>query len=28
VALLFMQEPSGTITEVREDGSVELISVS
>ena len=28
VALLFMNEPSGTITEVKEDGSVELISVS
>ncbi|GAC15024.1 NarK family nitrate/nitrite MFS transporter [Aliiglaciecola lipolytica] len=28
VALLFMKEPSGTITEVREDGSVELINVT
>lgn len=28
VALLFMQEPKGTITEVREDGSIELINVS
>ena len=28
IALLFMREPSGTITEVREDGSVELIKVS
>ena len=28
VALLFMNEPSGTITEIKEDGSVELISVS
>jgi len=28
VTLLFMQEPSGTITEVREDGSVELIKVT
>ena len=27
-ALLFMEEPSGTITEVREDGSIELINVS
>ncbi|MDN4502418.1 NarK family nitrate/nitrite MFS transporter [Alteromonadaceae bacterium BrNp21-10] len=27
VALLFMQEPSGTITEIKEDGSVELINV-
>lgn len=26
-ALLFMEEPKGTITEVREDGSVELITV-
>jgi NNP family nitrate/nitrite transporter-like MFS transporter len=25
--LLFMQEPEGTITEVREDGTVELIKV-
>ena len=28
VTLLFMQEPSGKITEVREDGSVELIDVT
>ncbi len=28
VALLFMREPSGAITEVKEDGSVELIQVS
>jgi len=28
VALLFMREPKGTITEVREDGSIELINVS
>jgi len=28
VALLFMKEPSGTITEVKEDGTVELIEVS
>ena len=28
VALLFMQEPKGTITEVREDGTIELINVS
>ncbi len=28
IALLFMQEPKGTITEVREDGSIELINVS
>lgn len=28
VAILFMEEPSGTITEVKEDGSVELIKVS
>ncbi len=27
IALLFMEEPDGHITEVREDGSVELISV-
>ena len=27
-ALLFMKEPSGTITEVKEDGTVELIEVS
>jgi len=27
IALLFMEEPKGTITEIREDGSVELISV-
>jgi len=27
IALLFMTEPSGTITEVREDGSIELIQV-
>ncbi|WP_281561097.1 NarK family nitrate/nitrite MFS transporter [Thalassomonas sp. RHCl1] len=27
-ALLFMEEPSGTITEVREDGTIELINVS
>ena len=26
--LLFMEEPKGTITEVREDGTVELINVS
>jgi len=28
ITLLFMEEPRGTITEVREDGSVELIQVS
>jgi NNP family nitrate/nitrite transporter-like MFS transporter len=28
VTLLFMEEPQGTITEVREDGSIELINVS
>lgn len=28
IALLFMKEPSGTITEVREDGTVELIKVT
>ena len=28
VALLFMEEPKGTITEVKEDGSIELIQVS
>jgi len=28
IALFFMQEPKGTITEVREDGSIELINVS
>ncbi len=28
IALLFMKEPKGTITEVREDGTVELIHVS
>jgi NNP family nitrate/nitrite transporter-like MFS transporter len=28
VTLLFMQEPKGTMTEVREDGSVELIDVT
>lgn len=28
VALLFMQEPTGTITEVKEDGTVELINVT
>jgi len=28
VALLFMEEPSGTITEVKEDGSIELIHVT
>lgn len=28
IALMFMQEPKGHITEVNEDGSVELISVS
>ncbi len=28
IALLFMEEPRGTITEVREDGSVELIHVN
>ena len=28
VTLLFMEEPKGTITEVREDGSIELISVN
>jgi len=28
ITLLFMEEPKGTITEVREDGSIELISVS
>ncbi|MGO2076807.1 MAG: MFS transporter, partial [Pseudoalteromonas sp.] len=28
VALMFMQEPKGHITEVNEDGSVELISVT
>jgi len=28
IALLFMQEPKGTITEVREDGTIELINVS
>ncbi|MGL1956783.1 MAG: NarK family nitrate/nitrite MFS transporter [Colwellia sp.] len=28
IALLFMEEPKGTITEVREDGSIELIQVS
>ena len=28
IALCFMEEPAGHITEVREDGSVELISVS
>lgn len=27
-ALLFMEEPEGTITEVREDGSIELINVT
>ncbi len=28
ITLLFMEEPKGTITEVREDGSVELIKVN
>ncbi|NMP32452.1 NarK family nitrate/nitrite MFS transporter [Thalassotalea sp. M1531] len=28
VALLFMEEPKGTITEVKEDGSIELIHVT
>ena len=28
VVLLFMKEPKGTITEVHEDGSVELINVT
>ncbi|OUR59840.1 MFS transporter [Colwellia sp. 39_35_sub15_T18] len=28
ITLLFMEEPRGTITEVREDGSVELINVN
>ncbi len=28
IALLFMQEPKGAITEVREDGSIELINVN
>ena len=28
VTLLFMQEPQGSITEIREDGSVELIQVN
>ena len=28
ITLLFMREPKGTITEVREDGSIELINVS
>ena len=28
ITLLFMEEPEGTITEVREDGSVELINVT
>lgn len=28
ITLLFMEEPKGTITEVREDGTVELINVS
>ena len=28
VALLFMKEPEGAMTEVREDGSVELINVT
>ena len=28
VTLLFMEEPSGTITEVKEDGSIELIQVT
>lgn len=28
VALLFMEEPKGSIAEVHEDGTVELISVS
>lgn len=28
ITLLFMEEPRGTITEVREDGTVELINVS
>jgi MFS transporter, NNP family, nitrate/nitrite transporter len=28
IALLFMKEPKGAITEVREDGSIELINVS
>ena len=28
VALLFMKEPQGAMTEVREDGSVELINVT
>ena len=28
IALFAMQEPKGTITEVREDGSIELINVS
>jgi NNP family nitrate/nitrite transporter-like MFS transporter len=28
ITLLFMQEPSGTITEVKEDGTIELINVS
>ena len=28
IALMFMQEPKGHITEVNEDGSVELISVT
>ncbi|OUS31810.1 MFS transporter [Thalassotalea sp. 42_200_T64] len=28
ITLLFMEEPEGTITEVREDGTIELINVS
>jgi len=28
LALLLMKEPSGTITEVNEDGTVELIKVN
>ncbi|WP_068545517.1 NarK family nitrate/nitrite MFS transporter [Thalassotalea crassostreae] len=28
ITLMFMEEPQGTITEVKEDGSIELISVS
>ncbi|TRX53399.1 NarK family nitrate/nitrite MFS transporter [Thalassomonas sp. M1454] len=28
ITLLFMEEPQGTITEVKEDGSIELISVT
>ena len=28
MTLLFMQEPQGSITEIREDGTVELIQVN